>query len=144
MAGATTAVANCGKVSGFFAIRVLNPSGSLSNMLTIRGDLSENPGASSQLELVVVAVSDRLLQMSYVEGQEIPVSGMWLGPNSGWPGSTNDPNYAMFCTMRLAQQLFKFTNSGVGVDTVKITLKTVDTRNDDRVLATIIIEASTM
>eukprot|EP01043_Picozoa_sp_COSAG02_P042303 COSAG02_NODE_3587_length_6520_cov_6.037060_1_plen_98_part_00 len=31
-------------------------------------------GQSSQLELVICAVSDRLLQCSYVEGQEIPVS----------------------------------------------------------------------
>lgn len=56
-------------------MRIINPtSGNLSNMLQIRGELSAQPGHSSQLELVVCAVPDRLLRRSYVEGQEIPVS----------------------------------------------------------------------
>jgi hypothetical protein len=66
----THSVRSCG---GFW-MRIINPSGNLSNMLSLKGELSETPGANSQLELVVVAVSDRLLQCSYVEGQEIPVS----------------------------------------------------------------------
>ena len=65
---------NVGKTCGGFWMRIINPSGNLSNMLQIRGELSEQPGANSQLELVICAVSDRLLQCSYVEGQEIPVS----------------------------------------------------------------------
>ena len=57
------------------SMRIINPtSGNLSNMLQIRGELPAQPGHSSQLELVVCAVPERLLQRSYVEGQEIPVS----------------------------------------------------------------------
>ena len=72
--GGTSAIANVGKTCGGFWMRIINPSGNLSNMLQIRGELSDTPGQSSQLELVICAVSDRLLQCSYVEGQEIPVS----------------------------------------------------------------------
>ena len=45
------------------------------------------------------------------------------------------PPYAMFCTMQLAGEFVTPTVEGQ----VKITLKTIDTR-DDRVLATVIIE----
>ena len=72
--GGTSAIANVGKICGGYWCRIINPSGNLSNMLQIRGELSETPRQSSQLELVICAVSDRLLQCSYVEGQEIPVS----------------------------------------------------------------------
>ena len=63
-----------GRTCGGFYMRIINPSGNLSNMLQIRGDLNTDISADSQLELVVCAVSDRLLQCEYAEGQEIPVS----------------------------------------------------------------------
>ena len=43
-------------------------------MCNIRGELSQAPGAASQLEMVVVAVSDRLLECEYTQGEEIPSS----------------------------------------------------------------------
>ena len=55
-------------------MRIINPSGNLSNMLQIRGDLNTDISADSKVELVVCAVSDRLRQCEYAEGQEIPVS----------------------------------------------------------------------
>ena len=63
-----------GRTCGGFYMRIINPSGNLSNMLQIRGDLNTDISADSKVELVVCAVSDRLLQCEYAEGQEIPVS----------------------------------------------------------------------
>ena len=63
-----------GRTCGGFYMRIINPSGNLSNMLQIRGDLNTDISADSQLELVVCAVSDRLLQCEYADGQEIPIS----------------------------------------------------------------------
>ena len=55
-------------------MRIINPSGSLSNICNIPGELSQQPGTTADLQLVVVAVSDRLLECEYSEGQEIPTA----------------------------------------------------------------------
>ena len=61
--GPLSDIANQGDQCGGVYMRIINPSGNLSNMLQIRGELSETPGNNSALELVVCAVSDRLLEM---------------------------------------------------------------------------------
>ena len=72
--GPLSAIASRGDVAGGFYMRIINPSGSLSNVCNIRGELSQQPGTTADLQLVVVAVSDRLLECEYNEGQEIPSS----------------------------------------------------------------------
>ena len=72
--GPLSAIASRGDVAGGFYMRIINPSGSLSNICNIRGELSQQPGTTADLQLVVVAVSDRLLECEYSEGQEIPSS----------------------------------------------------------------------
>ena len=66
--------ANVGRTCGGFYMRILNPSGNLSNVMRISGELNATPGGAAGLELVVCCVSDRLLQCEYVEGQEIPTA----------------------------------------------------------------------
>ena len=72
--GPLSAIASRGDSAGGLYMRIINPSGSLSNVCNIRGELSQQPGTTADLQLVVVAVSDRLLECEYSEGQEIPSS----------------------------------------------------------------------
>ena len=52
-------------------MRIITPSGSLSNICNIRGELSQAPGTNSQLEMIVVAVHDKLLECEYSQNQEM-------------------------------------------------------------------------
>ena len=66
--------ANVGRTYGGFYMRILNPSGNLSNAMRNSRELNATPGGAAGLELVACCVSDRLLQCGYVEGQEIPTA----------------------------------------------------------------------
>ena len=72
--GPLSAIASRGEIAGGLYMRIINPSGSLSNICNIRGELSQQPGTTADLQLVVVGVSGRSLECEYSEGQEIPTA----------------------------------------------------------------------
>ena len=57
-----------------FMVRLLSPPNSLSNQLNIRGTLNGNPAASAQEEMVVIVISDSLLNVEWAQGSSMPIS----------------------------------------------------------------------
>ena len=68
----------CGTAQGdkgcTFMVRLLSPPNSLSNQLNIRGTLNGNPAASAQEEMVVIVISDSLLNVEWAQGSSMPIS----------------------------------------------------------------------
>ena len=56
-----------------FAMRLLMPSSSLSNMVEIQGTLTGNPASTAEQHLVVIALHDELLNTIYAPPAELPV-----------------------------------------------------------------------
>ena len=68
----------CGTAQGdkgcTFMVRLLSPPNSLSNQLNIRGTLHDSPAASAQEEMVVIVISDSLLNVEWAQGSSMPIS----------------------------------------------------------------------
>ena len=57
-----------------YMMRILTPPNSLSNVLSIRGNLSHTPLAGAKQQLVIVCVHDELWNMQYAPPAELPIS----------------------------------------------------------------------
>ena len=57
-----------------YMMRILTPPNSLSNVLSIRGNLSHTPLAGAKQQLVIICVHDELWNMQYAPPAELPIS----------------------------------------------------------------------
>ena len=57
---------------GYF-VRMILPPNSLSNVLTVRCNLAQEPGALAKQHLTIVAVHDSLWTMQYAAPAELPI-----------------------------------------------------------------------
>ena len=62
----------CGdRTSGFFCAELQNPPGTLATDLAIRAQLHARPGSKADMEMVVIAVSDSLVNIGWTEGNSV-------------------------------------------------------------------------
>ena len=62
----------CGdRTSGFFCAELQNPPGTLATDLAIRAQLHSRPGSKADMEMVVIAVSDSLVNIGWTEGNSV-------------------------------------------------------------------------